>query len=120
MNNPYARAARSIPVTVVSKPVAGTTTHGTVIVRMEPSRHDHASGVECVACAAQTDIRAVLFDLLESARQGSRPPFSRVIVDASALHDPTVIADRLIPGKLPALGLRDHTVARSFHLEAAQ
>ena len=73
MNNPYARAARSIPVTVVSNPVAGTTTHCTVIVRMEPSRHDHASGVECVACAAQTDIRAVLFSSNPRAREAARP-----------------------------------------------
>jgi G3E family GTPase len=78
--------------------------------------HDHAPGTECVACATQTDIRALLFDLLQSARQGRRPAFTRVIVDTSALPDPSVVIDRLVPGKVPALGLRDHAVAKNFHL----
>ncbi|MHB1110517.1 MAG: hypothetical protein ACYCZU_09400 [Devosia sp.] len=117
MTDPFAKLARSIPVTIVTKfPVAGTTTDSGAVIRMEPSRHDHTSGVECIACAAAGDIRAVLFDLLESARQGHRPAFSRVVVDASALPDPSGVIDRLIPGKLPALGLRDHAVAKNFHL----
>jgi hypothetical protein len=116
MPDPYSKLPHSIPVTVVTSPVAGTTADGIVVIRMEPTRHNHATGVECIACAAATDIRALLFDLLESARQGHRPAFTRVVVDASALPDPATVTDRLIPGKLPALGLRDHAVARNFHL----
>jgi hypothetical protein len=103
-------------VTVVTTPVAGTTDTGTAFIRIEPTHHNHASGVECIACAAATDIRALLFDLLESARQGHRPAFTRVVVDASALPDPQDVIDRLTPGRLPAHGLRDHAVARNFAL----
>lgn len=117
MTDPFARLARSIPVTVVTTPVTGTTTaDGIAVIVMEPSRHDHAAGVECIACASANDIRALLFDLLQSARQGHRPTFTRVIVDATALPDPAGLIDRLTPGKLPAVGLRDHAVARNFHL----
>jgi len=117
MTDPYARLANPIPVTVVTNAaVAGTTADGIAVIRVEPSRHDHASGVECVACAAASDIRALLFDLLQSAREGHRPMFTRVVVDASALPDPSDVVDRLTPGKLPALGLRDHAVARNFRL----
>lgn len=116
MPDPFAKLPHAIPVTVTSTPVAGTTADGIAVIRMEPSRHDHAAGVECVACAAQTDIRALLFDLLESARQGRRPAFSRVVVDVSALPDPSDVIDRLVPGRIPALGLRDHAVARNFTL----
>jgi hypothetical protein len=116
MPDPFAKLSHSIPVTVVTTPVTDTTTDGIAVIRMEPTLHDHAAGVECVACAAATDIRALLFDLLESARQRHRPAFNRVVVDASALPDPAVVSDRLIPGRLPALGLRDHAVARNFHL----
>lgn len=113
---PYARLARPIPVTVVTAPIAGMTTDDIAVIRMEPSHHDHAAGVECIACTAASDIRAVLFDLLQSAREGHRPMFTRVVVDASALPDPQDVIDRLTPGKLPALGLRDHAVARNFRL----
>lgn len=116
MPDPFAPLAKPIPVTVSRSPVAGTTADGVAVLRMQPTRHDHAPGTECVACAAQTDIRALLFDLLQSARQGRRPAFTRVVVDASALPDPATVIDRLVPGKMPALGLRDHTVARSFRL----
>jgi hypothetical protein len=118
MPDPYARLDRSIPVTVLTAPIAGTLAEGMAVIRMEPSRHDHAAGVECVACAAQADIRALLFDLLEAWRQGRRPPFNRVLVDASALPDAEEVIDRLVPGRLPALGLRDHAVARNFHLDS--
>ena len=115
-STPYAKLANPIPVTVVTTPVVGATDTGIAVVRIEPTHHDHAAGVECIACAAAADIRAILFDLLESARQGHRPAFSRVVVDASALPDPQDVIDRLTPGKLPALGLRDHAVARNFAL----
>jgi hypothetical protein len=114
--DPFAALANPIPVTVTRSPVVGTTTDGIAVLRLQPPAHDHAPGTECVACAAQTDIRALLFDLLESARQGRRPAFTRVVVDASALPDAAVVIDRLLPGKLPALGLRDHAVARNFRL----
>ena len=116
MPDPFAKLDHPIPVTIVTTPVVGTTDDGVAVIRIEPTHHDHASGVECVACAAASDIRALLFDLLQSYRQGHRPAFTRVVVDASALPDPTDVIDRLIPGKLPALGLRDHTIAKSFHL----
>lgn len=116
MPDPFAPLANPIPVTVTVTPVAGTTADGIAVLRMQPTGHDHASGTECIACAAQTDIRALLFDLLESARQGHRPAFARVVVDVSALPDPSVVIDRLVPGKVPALGLRDHAVARNFRL----
>ncbi|HEV7278081.1 MAG TPA: hypothetical protein VGN80_17520 [Devosiaceae bacterium] len=119
MPDPFAPLARPIPVTVTSTPVAGTTADGIAVLRLLRPSHDHALGTECAACAAQTDIRALLFDLLQSARQGHRPPFTRVVVDASALPDVAAVTDRLVPGKMPALGLRDHTVARSFVLHGA-
>jgi hypothetical protein len=117
MPDPFAPLSHPIPVTITTTPVADTTDDGIAVVRMAPGRHDHAPGTECVACAAQTDIRALLFDLLQAARQGRRAAFTRVVVDASALPDPAVVADRLLPGRIPALGLRDHTVARSFSLQ---
>ncbi len=35
---------------------------------------------------------------------------------ALELDDGATVADAIVPGKLPAFGLRDHTVARNFHL----
>ena len=113
---PYTPPGAPISVVVTATPVAGTTAGGTAVVRMQPNGHDHLAGTECAACAAQHDIRARLFDLLEAVRQGHRPSFSRVVVDASALPDPSDVLDRLIPGRVPARGLRDHTVLRSFRL----
>lgn len=80
------------------------------------SRHGHADGVHCVACAAQTDIRALLYNLLYAAKTGARAPFSRVVIDASAVPDLTPLRAALL-GQLPAQALRDHEVARSFRLE---
>ncbi len=79
------------------------------------SGHGHADGQVCVACAAQTDIRALLHNLLEEQKRGMRPAFKRVIVDASAVADPQQVVLALT-GKLPAQALRDHVVARSFYL----
>lgn len=117
MSDPYAKLARPIAVRVLTQAsVGGTTDDGIAVIVMRPSRHDHASGVECIACATAADVRAALFDLLQSAREGHRPMFTSVVVDASALADPQDVIDRLTPGKLPALGLRDHTVLRNFKL----
>jgi hypothetical protein len=38
-------------------------------------------------------------------------------VDATEAADTTAVADALVPGRLPAFGLRDHAVAHNFHLE---
>jgi hypothetical protein len=85
------------------------------VIHLEPALHEHPPGQECVACATRADVRAMLFDLLQESRTGARKPFNRVIIDAHRLRDPQRIVDRLDP-HAPAIGLRDHTVARSFHL----
>jgi len=117
MPDPFARLDVPIPVTVTATPVADAADGGIAVIRMERGPHDHAAGTECPACAARGDIRSHLFDLLEDARQGRRPAFSRVIVDASDLPDLSIVVDRLVPGRLPAIGLRDHAVARNFRLD---
>ena len=77
--------------------------------------HEH-SGAECLVCSARGNVRVLLFELLEQARIGAVPKFNSVVVDARRAADPQAIIDALVPGKLPAFGLRDHTVARSFRL----
>ena len=52
----------------------------------------------------------------EKVRLGMVEPFVRVVVDASEVSDKDAVADALVPGRLPAFGLRDHAVARNFHL----
>ena len=79
------------------------------------SGHGHQDGEQCIACAARTDVRALLFDLWEGARQGLRPAFKSVVVDASAVTDQSRVVAALT-GRLPAQALRDHTVARLFYL----
>ncbi|MCW5722890.1 MAG: hypothetical protein KIS86_17300 [Devosia sp.] len=105
-----------IPVTLVTEPgrFAGLDPDTALIRLAANSGHGHADGQTCVACAAQTDVRALLFNLLEAARQGLRPPFSRVVVDASAVADTERVVAALT-GKLPAQALRDHIVARRFY-----
>ena len=56
-------------------------------------------------------------DLLAGRRNGSLPPFSRVIVETTGLADPAPIVNSLIPGGAPATALRDHAVARHFYLQ---
>jgi G3E family GTPase len=70
----------------------------------------------CLCCTAASDVRASLFGLLEASRAGRAPPFSRVVVETTGLADPAPIVNGLIPGALPAAGLRDHVVARRFRL----
>jgi hypothetical protein len=114
VTTPFEPAPVSIPVTVVThRPVAADP--GARVLHLEPALHEHEPGGECVACAARGDIRALLFDLLQASRADQRP-LAAVIVDASDLKDAQPIIDRLERGKLPAFGLRDHTVAKSFHL----
>ena len=88
---------------------------GAMALHLEPALHEHEAGYECVACAARGDVRALLFDLLQTSRNEQRP-LTSVVVDASELKDSKPIVDRLETGTVPAFGLRDHTVLRSFHL----
>lgn len=91
----------------------------TALLRMPAnSGHGHPDSQHCVACATRTDVRALLYDMLEEVKRGMRPAFTRVVVDASAMADPSVVVAALT-GKLPAQALRDHTVARLFYLADA-
>jgi hypothetical protein len=117
VTTPFDKAPVSIPVTVVTRAHGVLErSEGAAVIRMEPSPHDHAPGSECVACAARGDVRVLLFDLLQRSRQPGENPLISVIVDASDLADATPVIERLQAGGAPALGLRDMTVLRSFHL----
>lgn len=70
----------------------------------------------CICCTASSDVRASLFDLFEASRSGRAPPFTRVIVETTGLADPAPIVNALTAGALPAMGRRDHVVARRFRL----
>ena len=116
MSTPFDKAASSIPVTVVTTAGAGKyASVGAKLLHLDPALHEHEAGNECVACAARGDIRAMLFDLLQTSRSEQRP-LTAVVVDASDLADAKPIIARLETGTVPAFGLRDHTVLRSFHL----
>ena len=112
---PFDRPSGSIGVTVVTSDSVPAQPPDVALIRLEPARHEHPPGTECLACAAAGDVRAMLFDLLQEVRAGARQQFTGVVVDAHRLRDPQAVIDRLDP-HAPALGLRDHTVARSFHL----
>ena len=112
---PFDKATSSIGVTVVTSDAVPPQPEDVAVIRLEPALHEHPPGAECVACAAAGDIRAMLFDLLQDVRAGRRRRFARVVVDAHRLGNPQAVVDRLDP-HAPATGLRDHTVARSFHL----
>lgn len=116
---PFARRARSVPVVVVTDRAALARFGGreTALVRLDAPLHPHEPGTECMACDSRGDVRVLLFELQEKARLGMVPPFERVVVDATDAPDREAIAAALIPGRLPAFGLRDHAVARNFHLE---
>ncbi|ODT80296.1 MAG: hypothetical protein ABS76_16515 [Pelagibacterium sp. SCN 64-44] len=105
-----------IPVTIITAPsqMAGLDPDAALIRLPANSGHGHADGAVCVACAAQVDVRALLYNLLEEQRRGLRPAFKRVVVDACAVDPQQVVA--ALTGKLPAQALRDHTVARMFYL----
>jgi hypothetical protein len=109
-----------IPVTVITEPGRLLVLDAdTALLRLPAnSGHGHEDGAQCIACAMRTDVRALLYDLLESAKQGQHPPFSKVVVDASAVTDQSVVIAALT-GRLPAQALRDHTVARLFYLAGA-
>lgn len=109
-----------IPVTLITEPGHLVPVEpDTAYLRLPAnSGHGHADGEACVACAAQTDVRALLYNLLEAQRRDGHPAFRRVLVDASAVADPHQVVLALT-GKLPAQALRDHTVARMFYLAGA-
>lgn len=126
MATPFDRTARAIPVTVVTGSDTGalpldrladsTPVDEVAVVRPPQAAHDHADGTECIACDARGDVRAVLFELLQEQRLGRRPAFSSVVLDLRGWGNPQRSIDRLIPGRQPAMAMRDHTVAKSFHL----
>nr|WP_321980463.1 GTP-binding protein [uncultured Cohaesibacter sp.] len=70
----------------------------------------------CLCCTASSDVRTSLFELFEARRKGEIPNFKRVIIETTGLADPAPIINSLIPGGAPALGMRDHVVARAFEL----
>lgn len=114
---PYARRRAPVPVTVVTDAAAlPAEAAGLAIVRMERPLHEHADGAACVACESRGNVRVLLFELDEKVRLGMAQPFERVVVDASGIDDVQGVIDALVPGRQPALGLRDHAVARNFRL----
>jgi len=116
VNAPFAAAAKSIPVTVVTEGPRPVVAADVALVAIEDAAgHDH-NGAECLVCNTRGNVRVLLFELLEQARQGEVAPFTSVVVDARHAADPQAVVDALLPGKLPAFGMRDHTVARSFRL----
>jgi hypothetical protein len=112
---PFDKATSSIGVTIVTSDAVPDQPEDVAVLRLEPALHEHPPGEECIACATRADVRAMLFDLLTEVRAGGRRPFSRVVIDASRLRDPQRVVDRLDPHS-PAVGMRDFTVAKSFHL----
>jgi G3E family GTPase len=70
----------------------------------------------CMCCTAGSDIRSSLFDLHEASQRELNRSFARVIVETTGLADPAPIVNQLIPGGAAAMALRDHVVARRFHL----
>lgn len=70
----------------------------------------------CICCTAGSDIRASLYELHDAATKTLGRSFSRVVVETTGLADPAPLVNQLIPGFAPAIGLRDHVVARRFHL----
>ncbi len=104
-----------IPVTLITGPLPELDGDTALLRLPAGTGHDHTDGVQCVACAAQTDVRALLYNLLHEMKSGARAKFTRVVVDASAADVAQVRA--ALRGELPALGLRDHEVARAFRLE---
>lgn len=111
---PFDKLSSSIPVTIVTQGPLPARDAETALIRLNPARHDHAPGAECMVCSASGDVRAILFDLLTEARYEKRP-LHAVIIDASDLPDAQPVIDKLDP-HTSAFGLRDHTVLRSFHL----
>jgi hypothetical protein len=107
-----------VPVTLVTDKTALGRFGGrdTAVVHLDAPLHAHEPGTECIACESRGNVRVLLFELQEKLSRGMVEPFVRVVVDATDAADPAAVADALVPGRLPAFGLRDHAVARNFHL----
>ena len=117
--SPFASRGVSVPVFVVTDPMLLamlSVERGTAVVRPEATGHQHPVGNTCVVCESRGNVRVLLFELGAKQRLGLVAPFERVVVDATGHDDPAAIADALVPGRQPALGLRDHAVARNFRL----
>ncbi|WMS43954.1 GTP-binding protein [Acuticoccus sp. MNP-M23] len=70
----------------------------------------------CICCTAGSDIRASVAEVHEAARATGRLPLNCVVVETTGLADPAPVVNQLVAGAVPALGLRDHTVARHYRL----
>lgn len=70
----------------------------------------------CLCCTATSDIRASLYELDQAVAGGAVAPIQRVVIETTGLADPAPIVNSLIAGGAPALGLRDHVVARRYRL----
>ena len=70
----------------------------------------------CLCCTATSDIRASLYELDQAVAAGAVAPIQRVVIETTGLADPAPIVNSLIAGGAPALGLRDHVVARRYRL----
>ncbi|MFN4169812.1 MAG: CobW family GTP-binding protein, partial [Pannonibacter phragmitetus] len=70
----------------------------------------------CLCCTAGSDVRGTLYELYEAVESGDVAPFSRVIIETTGLADPAPLVNQLVAGAMPAMGLRDHVVARHFVL----
>ncbi|WP_246710243.1 CobW family GTP-binding protein [Martelella soudanensis] len=72
----------------------------------------------CLCCSAASDIRTSLYELHEARMKGEISSVGRVVIETTGLADPAPIINSVIPGGAPALGLRDHAVARHFYLQS--
>ena len=79
------------------------------------AREIRVSSGGCLCCTVGSDIRSALSDIWEASRARGRP-LGRVVVETTGLADPAPVVNQIVPGGAPALGLRDHTVARTFSL----
>ena len=57
-----------------------------------------ASG--CICCTIRSDLESTLRDLLGRAREGTIPPFARVVVETTGLADPASIVQMLLNNPL--------------------
>jgi hypothetical protein len=117
VNAPFTAPGSIVPVTVVTRGDLIVPPGAALVTLPDAAAHDHA-GAECLVCATRGNVRVLLFELMEQVRLGAVPPPSAVVVDARRAADPRGVIDALVPGRIPAFGLRDHAVARAFRLTA--
>ncbi|UXS34937.1 GTP-binding protein [Agrobacterium tumefaciens] len=109
LNEPAMRDAAVIVNEFGSVPID----HG--LVRTGSERYFRTT-TGCICCTATSDIRTSLYELHQAFLEGVMPEISRVVIETTGLADPAPIINSLIAGGTPAIGLRDHVVARHFHL----